>query len=137
MTEVFERDIHDEGRGSSKGNQMKWRTDDGIWYKADGNGYEGLTEYMVSALLAYSSLLPEEYVRYDTEEIVYRHSRFTGCKSRDFLMPGEQTVTKRGSDQIQGDAKKEILRRQTHLYLYTARQKREDKSHRLLSCYFL
>lgn len=35
---------------SSKGNQLKWERQ-GIWYKADYTGYEGLSEYMVSELL--------------------------------------------------------------------------------------
>ena len=50
MVELFSRDIRDDGRQSSKGNQLKWETD-GIWYKADYMGYEGLSEYVVSELL--------------------------------------------------------------------------------------
>ena len=46
---------------SSKGNQLKWEQD-GIWYKADYTGYEGLAEYMVSRLLEYSNMSSEEYI---------------------------------------------------------------------------
>lgn len=38
------------GRASSKGNQNKW-TVQGIWYKADGLGYEALAEVLISRLL--------------------------------------------------------------------------------------
>ena len=36
---------------SSKGNQPKWLAD-GLWYKADHMGYEGLSEIVISKLLA-------------------------------------------------------------------------------------
>lgn len=55
MVELFEQDVREEARQSSKGNQLKWKKDD-YWYKADYTGYEGLAEYMVSSLLEYSSL---------------------------------------------------------------------------------
>lgn len=41
MIELFEREIVDDSRQSSKGNQLKWENN-GIWYKADYAGYEGL-----------------------------------------------------------------------------------------------
>lgn len=50
MIELFEQNIRTNRRQSSKGNQLKWEND-GIWYKADYTGYEGLTEYMISHLL--------------------------------------------------------------------------------------
>ncbi len=34
MVELFENEIMDTGRKSSKGNQLKWCRD-GVWYKAD------------------------------------------------------------------------------------------------------
>ena len=40
---------------TSKGDQRKWKVD-GIWYKADYMGYEGLAEVLVSSLLGKSSL---------------------------------------------------------------------------------
>lgn len=56
MIELFEQDILLNDRQSSKGNQLKWQSQNGIWYKADYTGYEGLVEYLVSCLLGYSSL---------------------------------------------------------------------------------
>ena len=50
MIELFEQNTRTLTRQSSKGNQLKWEND-GIWYKADYTGYEGLAEYMVSQLL--------------------------------------------------------------------------------------
>ena len=50
MIELFEQNTRTLARQSSKGNQLKWEND-GIWYKADYTGYEGLAEYMVSQLL--------------------------------------------------------------------------------------
>ena len=41
MVELFEQDIMTNDRQSSKGNQLKWENN-GIWYKADYTGYEGL-----------------------------------------------------------------------------------------------
>ena len=45
----FEQNIRTNDRQSSKGNQLKWKSE-GIWYKADYTGYEGLVEYMISHL---------------------------------------------------------------------------------------
>lgn len=42
MIELFEQNIRKNDRQSSKGNQLKWENE-GIWYKADYTGYEGLT----------------------------------------------------------------------------------------------
>ena len=39
----FEQNIRTNDRQSSKGNQLKWENE-GIWYKADYTGYEGLVE---------------------------------------------------------------------------------------------
>ncbi|MCR5343044.1 MAG: hypothetical protein K6E70_06760 [Butyrivibrio sp.] len=49
MIELFEKDKKEFNRKSSKGNQLKWETNN-TWYKADYTGYEGLTEYVVSHL---------------------------------------------------------------------------------------
>lgn len=46
----FEQNIRTNDRQSSKENQLKWESE-GIWYKADYTGYEGLVEYMISHLL--------------------------------------------------------------------------------------
>ena len=77
---------------SSKGNQLKWEQD-GIWYKADYTGYEGLAEYMVSRLLEYSNMSSEEYITYTTERIAYKKSEYNGCGSADFLPSGWQIIT--------------------------------------------
>ena len=76
-------DKREQGRKSSKGNQLKFERD-GIWYKADYLGYEGLAEYVVSKLLSFSDLKPNEYVDYDLEQIRYNENIFNGCKSHDF-----------------------------------------------------
>ena len=47
MIELFEKDIKTTDRKSSKGNQLKFERD-GVWYKADNLGYEGLAECVVS-----------------------------------------------------------------------------------------
>ena len=91
MIELFGGDVHQQDRRSSKGNQLKFERD-GIWYKADYLGYEGLAETVISKLLRFSSLDPSEYVEYDTEEILYNDQVFTGCRSRDFT-DGWQLIT--------------------------------------------
>lgn len=92
MIELFEQDQKADTMRSSKGNQLKWEKN-GIWYKVDYTGYEGLTEYMVAGLLAYSMLRPEEYVMYETEEIQYKHNRYRACKSENFLPEGWKLIT--------------------------------------------
>lgn len=92
MVELFEQDIQKNERPSSKGNQLKWENS-GIWYKADYTGYEGLSEYVVSRLLSYSTLGEEEYVSYTTEKICYKHSQYLACKSRNFLPEGWRLIT--------------------------------------------
>ena len=71
MVELSEKNIRGQEIQSSKGNQLKWQRD-GIWYKADYTGYEGLAEYMVSSLLKASNLESSEYISYQTEEILYK-----------------------------------------------------------------
>ena len=83
MIQLFENEKHDIGRQSSKGNQLKFYRD-GIWYKADYLGYEGLVEYTISKLLTFSNLNPDEYVNYELEQIEYNGTVFNGCKSKDF-----------------------------------------------------
>lgn len=92
MIELFDGDIHEEGRQSSKGNQLKWFSGD-TWYKADYTGYEGLAEYVVSALLQKSCLAADDFVCYETEQISYHGKVFNGCRSRNFLKTGEQLIT--------------------------------------------
>lgn len=52
MIELFEKDIR---TADTKGNQLKFERD-GIWYKADNMGYEGLAECVISALLSDTSM---------------------------------------------------------------------------------
>lgn len=77
---------------SSKGNQLKFEKN-GIWYKADYTGYEGLAEYVVSALLRFSNLPAEDYILYETERIRYQQQEYLGCKSKNFLPDNWQIIT--------------------------------------------
>ncbi len=92
MVTLFEKDLVDTGRRSSKGNQLKWRCD-GIWYKADYTGYEALSEYIISRLLMKSTLTPDEFVLYELEDIAYKSSVFHGAKSPDLLHDDWQIIT--------------------------------------------
>ncbi|MBQ7839107.1 MAG: hypothetical protein IJ390_01245 [Lachnospiraceae bacterium] len=92
MVELFEQDERKNDRQSSKGNQLKWENN-GIWYKADYTGYEGLAEYMISHLLKKSTLPEGEFILYDLEKIRYKASVYTGVKSKNFLQPGWQLIT--------------------------------------------
>lgn len=77
---------------SSKGNQLKWKFSD-VWYKADYTGYEGLAEYVISQLLCKTSLSATEFIKYEIEKIVYKHTEFNGCKSIDFVGKDWQIIT--------------------------------------------
>ena len=92
MVELFEQDERQNNRQSSKGNQLKWKNN-GIWYKADYTGYEGLAEYMVSHLLLKSSLRQDEFVLYEPEQIRYKDAVYSGVKSNDFLEKDWQLIT--------------------------------------------
>mgnify|MGYP000177542552 CR=1 FL=1 len=92
MIELFGQNIRTNRRQSSKGNQLKWEND-GIWYKADYTGYEGLTEYMISHLLKKSTLAEQEFVCYDLEEIKYGTVIYNGAKSKNFLNEDWQIIT--------------------------------------------
>ena len=92
MVELFEQDERQNNRQSSKGNQLKW-INNGIWYKADYTGYEGLAEYMVSHLLLKSSLRQDEFVLYEPEQIRYKDAVYSGVKSNDFLEKDWQLIT--------------------------------------------
>ena len=92
MIELYEREQFLQGRQSSKGNQLKWKRGD-TWYKADYAGYEGLAEYVVSALLCESDLEKEEFVPYRTQQIRYGNRIWLGCASPGFLPEGSQLIT--------------------------------------------
>ena len=84
MIELYENQLKNFERQSSKGNQLKWQNDN-YWYKADYAGYEGLVEYVVSKLLSKSNLKPVEYVDYELEKIKYKRNTFYGVRSEGFL----------------------------------------------------
>ena len=92
MIELFEQNVRTSERQSSKGNQLKWENN-GVWYKADYTGYEGLAEYIISHLLKKSTLNNEEFVLYDLEQIRYKSQIYNGAKSYDFLKDGWQLIT--------------------------------------------
>ena len=92
MVELFEQDERQNNRQSSKGNQLKWENN-GIWYKADYTGYEGLAEYMISHLLMKSSLRQDEFVLYEPEQVKYKASVYSGVMSNNFLREGWQLIT--------------------------------------------
>jgi hypothetical protein len=92
MVRLLRGDIIEYETKSSKGNQLKW-CNNGIWYKADYTGYEGLSEYVVSELLKRSNLKSDEFVEYKTEEIQYEYVTYKGCKSHNFLPKGWVLIT--------------------------------------------
>ena len=91
MIEFNPEEVRVLNRRSSKGNQMKFERD-GIWYKADYLGYEGLAEFVISRLLAFSTLSPDEFAEYALEQITYNGNIYNGCSSRDFT-GGWQLIT--------------------------------------------
>lgn len=92
MIELFEQQLRLPERHSSKGNQLKWENE-GVWYKADHTGYEGLAEYVISELLKRSSLGEKEYVCYEPEQIRYKNRILLGAKSRNMLTDDWQIIT--------------------------------------------
>ena len=92
MIRLEEKDLRTAAHQSSKGNQLKWESE-GVWYKADYTGYEGLAEYVVSKLLRYSNMEGNDYILYETEEIGYKQAIYRGCRSRNFLPDGWQLIT--------------------------------------------
>ena len=73
-------------QGSSKGTQPKYFKD-GYWYKANLEGYEGLSEYLVSLVLQCSNV--KEYVIYEKCSINGKN----GCRSRTFLSETESFIS--------------------------------------------
>lgn len=74
--------------GTSEGTQVKYYRD-GYWYKLDNRGNEGLSEYLVSHFLEFTSLSENEFVLYEQGFINGK----SGCRSRNFLNSGEELVT--------------------------------------------
>ena len=106
MVRLEENELRTAAHQSSKGNQLKWESD-GVWYKADYMGYEGLAEYMVSGLLKHSNMNEEEYILYETEEIAYKKVLYRGCRSGNFLPEGwvpSDLVSVGGGQQLRAEA---------------------------------
>lgn len=80
--QLSENEIIESANHSSKGNQPKWFVD-GIWYKADHMGYEGLAEVVVSNLLEKTNIT--NFVKYYPIKIEYGYHNRNGCYSRNFL----------------------------------------------------
>ncbi|MCD8131709.1 MAG: hypothetical protein LUE16_10635 [Lachnospiraceae bacterium] len=68
--------------GSSKGTQPKYY-EEGYWYKANTNGYEGLAEYLAGIVMKHSNV--SSYVTYEQCKINGKD----GCRSKSFLADGE------------------------------------------------
>lgn len=77
---------------STKGNQKKWKKDN-FWFKADGLGYESLSEYVVSSLLKYTNV--NSYVNYDIVNINYHNKLMIGCKSKNISNNGQIVTLKK------------------------------------------
>ena len=92
MIELFEQDVRTNDRQSSKGNQLKWEND-GMWYKADYTGYEGLTEYVISHLFVKTTLATNEYVLYDLEQIKYDDRIYNVVRISCFIEDEWQIIT--------------------------------------------
>ena len=92
MIELCEKEKKNFDLQSSKGNQLKWENNNN-WYKADFIGYEGLSEYVVSQLLNYSTLEKKDFVNYNTEQIKFKNQIFNGCASLNFLEKKVRLVT--------------------------------------------
>lgn len=92
MIELNDNYLVNIDRSSSKGNQLKWCFNN-EWYKADFNGYEGLSEYVISKLLKHSSLNINEYIDYSLEEIKYKNTIMGACKSNNFLNEKDSIIT--------------------------------------------
>ena len=74
--------------GTSEGTQIKYKKN-GYWYKKDSRGNEGLTEYLVSELMRYTSLKGDEYIKYENGII----NGVSGCRSKNFLKKDQELIT--------------------------------------------
>lgn len=87
---LSENEIIESANHSSKGNQPKWFID-GIWYKADYMGYEGLAEVVISKLLAKTNI--KNFVKYEPIKIEFGYHNRSGCCSKNFLKKGYELIT--------------------------------------------
>ncbi len=74
---------------TSKGDQPKWNVGD-LWYKADHMGHEGLSEAIVSWMLAHSTV--DDFVRYEPLVIHSVDGQYVGCRSRNFRRDDEMLI---------------------------------------------
>lgn len=88
--QIKQREVQSGNGYTSKGNQLKW-TQEGMWYKADGFGYESLAEMMVSHMLAASTIT--DFVHYEPVDILYKEKHYRGCCSYNFRAEQEEIVT--------------------------------------------
>lgn len=89
QVKLSEKDIIESASHSSKGNQPKWFVN-GIWYKADHMGYEGLAEIVVSRLLKYTNAT--NYIEYYPCKIEFEYHNRSGCFSYNFLEKGYELI---------------------------------------------
>lgn len=75
---------------SSKGNQLKWKVGNN-WIKADGFGYESLSEIVVSKMIEQTDI--EEYVHYVPIKVLWQNREYDGCMSENFREEGWELVT--------------------------------------------
>ena len=75
---------------SSKGNQMKWFWN-GFWYKADGLGYESLSEVVCSKILLHSTI--SSITLYEPVFVQYEGRRYRGCRSANFKKQDEILIS--------------------------------------------
>ena len=61
-----------------------------MWYKQDYLGTEGLSEYVASKLLENSGM---EHVAYEPCKFMMGNREVIGCKSENFLKPGERLIS--------------------------------------------
>lgn len=92
MVELTDENLKNFERHSSKGNQLKFKSND-LWYKADYTGYEGLSEFLISKALTKSNLKADEFVVYEPEQIKYKRRVMNGVKSENFLPEDKQLIT--------------------------------------------
>ena len=89
---MFEEKIGNEyiviQEGTSEGTQIKYRKNN-FWYKKDNRGREGLSEYLVSRFMDFTSLESYEYIRYEEGKI----NGNSGCRSKNFLTGEDELIT--------------------------------------------
>lgn len=86
---LSENEIIESANHSSKGNQPKWFVN-GVWYKADHMGYEGLAEVVVSKLLAMTNIT--NFVAYEPVKIEFGYHNRSGCYSNNFLQKDNELI---------------------------------------------